>query len=151
MLENGTADILCYDVKGTWLTAKKTKAIYILTRTVIDRLDAISFWGTIYAMATSQSDMTGNMIIFDAAGSIFPFTITGSMAGTAILPADGEGSLPLPFVMGADFPVGTAEPIAFAAHGNSVALEINQDADDPTFFLYSLQLPKIKEIINNLT
>jgi hypothetical protein len=149
--EDGKADIDCYDRTGHFQNTKFLKQFYILSKTFIDDLDAITVWGTVYALANCATDITGNVIVLDNSYAKFPFTIKGVPAVGGVLPADGAGGLPLPFVMAPQYPVGSCDPISFECRGNSVTLELSQVADDSDFFIYKVQLPRAKQIKNNMT
>jgi PKD repeat protein len=150
--ENGVIDAQCFNTSGVFTVAETPRRCYLLTRTVIDRLDVISIWGSIYTLATAQGRITGNLIIFDDNNNKYPFEIIGAYGATGVLPADGAGGLVMPFVMrGASYPVGASYPMPFNAHGNSIAIEFEQTDNDPDFAIYTLQLPRVKEVGHNLT
>jgi hypothetical protein len=151
--EVGVSDVYCYSRAGAFLdTSILMKQIYGLTRTAIDDLDSITVFGGVWALATSGGDIGGNVIIFDANNSKFPFNIPGVQASLAVLPSQASGlGLVLPFIMAPQYPIGSTSPMPFDARGNSVAIEFSQIADDTQFFLYKLQLPRAKQIKNNLT
>jgi hypothetical protein len=149
----GASDKYCYNRLGAFLSSEMfVKQVYILTRTVIDSLESITVWGQIYALATAGGVISANMIIFDVGNSKFPAEISGVAPTFAVLPpALSGGGIELPFVMAPQYPIGSTMPIPFDARGNSVAIELSQIADDESFFLYALQLPRAKKITNNLT
>ena len=149
--EGGASDIFCYTRLRAFTAVAFVKQLYILSKTHIDALNAITVWGPVYSLATSGGNIIGNIILFDANNAHFPFTIKGASAQNAVLPADGSGGLPIPFVMAPQYPINTANSIAFAAKGNSVAIEISQTENDTEFFLYKIQLPMTSQVIHNLT
>lgn len=150
--ESGASDINCFDRTGAFQTVKFVKQAYLLSRTVIDDLDAISVWGAVYALATAGGTINGNIILFDAQNSKYDFSIVGIAPTVALLPSQASGlGLALPFIMSPQYPVGTSNPMPFECRGNSVAIEISQVADDNDFFLYKVQLPRVKQIKNNMT
>jgi hypothetical protein len=143
--ESGVSDINCFDRTGKFNTTTFVKQWYILTRTVINSLDSVCVWGPPYFFSVGSGSVTGNIIIFDANNTKYGFTISGTTLSYAILPAV------LPFVMNPQYPVAASDPVAYACRGNSVAIELSHLTDDAEFFMYELQLPKVKEITNNLT
>ncbi len=151
--ESGVCDTQCYSRLAVWLGSSiLIKQNYALTRTVIDDLDSITFWGPPYSLATANGTFEGNIIVFDAGNTKFPFSIQGLAATAAVLPsqASGEG-LPLPFVMAPQYPINASDPVSFNCKGNSVAIELSYMSNDPEFFLYKLQLPRAKQVKHNLT
>lgn len=150
--ESGVSDINCYDRTGTFNTSIFVKQLYLFSKTLIDALDAELIGGPPYALATSGGTINGNLVFFDRDNARYPFTIIGISPAKAILPSESSGlGLELPFVMNPQYPMMTCDPVAFSARGNSVAVEISQVEDDPEFFIYKLQLPRAKEVRNNLT
>ena len=151
--EQGSNDIYCYARTGTFLaTEQLVKQVYILSRTIIDALDSITVWGSVYALATAGGSLSGNLIIFDDNNTKYPFLIKGVNSTTAVLPSEASGGgLILPFIMQPQFPIGTSSPMPFTCRGNSVAMEISQVEDDVNFFIYKIQLPRAKQIKHNLT
>jgi hypothetical protein len=150
--ESGASDVKCYDRTSAYQTAKFIKQLYVLFKTHIDLLNAITVYGPVYALATSSGEINGNIILFDSNNAHFPFTISGITPQEAILPSEASGEgLALPFIMAPQYPVNIARSIAFACRGNSVTIEISQVEDDPDFFLYKLQLPLNTQVIHNLT
>jgi hypothetical protein len=150
--ESGVSDVNCYDRTGTFNTVIFKKQIYLFSRTIIDALDAELIGGPPYALATSGGTINGSLVFFDRNNARYPFTIQGISPTKAILPSESSGlGLELPFIMNPQYPLMTCDPVAFAARGNSVAVEISQVEDDDEFFLYKLQLPRAKEVRNNLT
>jgi hypothetical protein len=150
--ENSVVDLYCYDRTGAFLATEFLKQAYGLTRTFIDDLDAISVWGAVYTLATYGGIINGNVILFDAGNSKFPFSFTGIATKQAILPSEASGQgLEIPFTMNPQFPVSSNDPGVWDARGNSVAIEFSQTDKDESFFIYKIQLPRVKQIKNNLT
>lgn len=150
--ESGTADIYCYSRVNTYLSTKTPKRIYILTRTVIPGLKTISFWGSVYWYSTSSGTINGNILIYDEVNSKFSFETQNVIATEAVLPSAASGlGLALPFVMSAQYPINTCIPMPYDCRGNVVALELFQEEEDNSFFIYKLQLPRAKEVDNNMT
>jgi hypothetical protein len=149
--ESGAADINCYDRTGHFQTDSFIKQWYLFSRTFVDDLDAITVFGTPYALATCSGTISGNAIVFDANYAQFAFTIKGVAAVGGVLPADGLPGLPLPFIMSPQYPVNSCDPLPFNCRGNSLTVELSQIADDPDMFLYNLQFPRGKQIKQNMT
>jgi hypothetical protein len=150
--EGGVADKANYDNNGAFQTSQIEKRIYIKTRTILDRLNSISIWGSIYTLAISNAPITGNGIVFDAANVKYPFLIEGKQAAIAILPSATSGlGLLLPFVMGAVTPTSWGNRMPFSFRGNTVALEFEQTANDADFIIYSLQMPVAFQVTHNAT
>jgi hypothetical protein len=150
--ESGVSDIYCYDRTGTFQAVTFKKQLYILSRTVIDDLDAIFIAGPVYTLATSAGLIDGNFIFFDQNNAKFPFQFSGISPQLAILPSEiSGGGLEIPFTMNPQYPVSMCDPLTFEARGNSIAIEISQVEDDTEFFLYKISLPKGKQVKNNMT
>jgi hypothetical protein len=151
--EVGKTDVYCYDRSGAFMASSAlVKQLYVLGRTVIPDLDSIYFWGAVYALATSSGTISGNVIIFDENNSKFPFEVIGVPSGLAILPSEASGEgLELPFILAPQYPIRTNEPGVFNCRGSCVSVEISQSADDENFFLYKLQLPRVRQEKSNIT
>lgn len=150
--ENGSSDINCFNKAGSFVTTNFIKRAYMRSRTVIDSLDTISIWGSIYGMATSNGIIYGNIIILDKGNKHYPFQLSLSDSGEAVLPSASSGlGLALPFFMAPETPSNTVYPMGWDCRGNSVAIEIYQESDDTNFFIYKLQLPRINSERNSLT
>ena len=149
--ENRTADINCYDRKGNFLQTTTNKQLYILSRTHVDALESVGIFGPIYALAMLNSIVYGNVILLDKNYDKFPFTLNPSPQTGGVLPPDGQGGLPIPFIMTPQQPLNTIDSISFEARSNAFSIELSQVADDPDFFLYKITLPRVKQITNNMT
>lgn len=149
--EIGVADEKAYNPAGAFITPRTAKEIYIFTRTRIPRLDAITVWGSVYALVTASGTIKGNYVLFDASNTKVPFNLVGQPAGLAILPADGEGGLAMPIILTGQFPTANIETMPFDANSYSIAIELRQTQDDPDFRIYNIQLPKASAVFNNLT
>lgn len=150
--ESGTADMYCYSKINAYLTEKTAKRIYVLTRTVIPNLDSISFWGSIYKYSTSSGAINGNVILYDEVNTKFNFNSESVAATEAVLPSAASGlGLVIPFTMSAQYPVNSCIPMPYNCRGNVLALELFQEEEDNNFFLYKIQLPRSKEVKNNIT
>ena len=149
--ESGASDYYIYGKDGVFNGGNVLKRVYGRTRTHIDALDSITVWGAVYPLALSSSNISGNLIIVDAQNRKFGFSFVGVQAAPAILPANGQGGLVLPFAMLSQTPTGYCEPMPFDCRGNTVSVEFEQTADDSDFFIYKIQLPRTKEIFSNAT
>lgn len=150
--EDRTADINCYDRNGNFNSTRFLKQWYIDSRTFIDDLDGIDVWGQVYALANGISNIAGNISLLDTNMSKFAFTVQTVQPTTAILPSESSGQgLPLPFILAPQYPVSSTDPMPFACKSNTVSIELSQVADDPDFFLYRLELPRVQQIKHNLT
>jgi hypothetical protein len=148
--ENNTCDLNCYDRTGTYRQQDFLKQLYILTRQHIDDLDAQIICGPQYVLASCNTAINGNYILYENSFAKFAFTVSPQPASGGVLPADGAGGLTLPFIMNPQYPVTQTDPISFEARGSSVTIELSQIADDPDFFLYKIQLPKVKQVKQNI-
>ena len=149
--ESGASDWYVYGKDSVFNGGNVLKRIYGRTRTHIDALDSITMWGAVYPLAISGSQISGNIIIADAQNAKFAFSFVGIGAAPAILPANGQGGLVLPFAMLSQTPTGYCDPQPINCRGNTVSIEFEQTADDPDFFIYKIQLPRMKEIFHNAT
>jgi hypothetical protein len=149
--EFGVADESIYNSSGTFLTSRTAKQVYLYSGSRINRLDQETVWGTLYALATANGTITGNYVMFDKGMAKSEFTLTGHPTTLAILPADGNGGLVMPIVLQATTPTGTVYPMPFDAKSSAIAIELSSTADDVDFRIYNLQIPRAKEIENNLT
>jgi hypothetical protein len=150
--ELGVSDLNCFDYTGTFVTTKKLKTVYILSRTEIDDLDAIAIFGRIDLLATWSGTLSGNMILFDRNNSKYPFAFVNTPSGTGILPSESSGlGLELPFIMAPLYPQAITQNMPFDARGNSLAIEFSQTEDDPDFFLYRIQNLRAKQIKHNMS
>lgn len=147
--ESGVADNSCYAPNGTKISTLTAKQLYVLTRTHIDRLDAITIWGPIYTLATSSANISGNIIIFDANNTKIPFIFTGVNPTLATMTA--TVGLVIPFVMTGQYPQGGKSKTPINCRGNSVAIEITQTSTDDQLFIYSLQLPRAQQVLHDQT
>ncbi len=150
-LESGVSDNYIYNKTAAYLSTLTSKGFYLQTRTVLDRIDTISIWGSIYALATSSGPISGNFILFDAGNSKVPFTLTGTEAPVAVLPADGLGGLAMPFILTGEFPTSNIHTMPYDARSSYLAIEISQDYNDRNFRVYNIILPRRSEISHNLT
>lgn len=150
--EHGSEDIRFCGRNNAYIADSVQKKAYLMTRTVIEELDSISFWGPVYGLAVASGELNGNIIVFDRSNKKFPFTLYNSATSDAILPSSASGlGLALPFVMAPTTPKSTVVPMGWDCRGNSIAIEISQIQNDTEFFIYKIELPRIRKERNNLT
>jgi hypothetical protein len=145
-IQTGSADINAISEEGAYVLGQKNRRVFMRSRTTIQALIGYDVWKEIYWLAKLQSKCTGKVVIadrFDIESDVYLQEVEGLNNQPVI---DGTPPLILDFVLPEDSIAANRAGLCDYMAGNSVYIEIAQANDDPTFFIYALELYGYHEI-----
>lgn len=129
---------------GVWSSTKTPKKFFVRTKTFIVQLAGIDQWQRIYYMGDLGQNALLRLVIPDTEHYSFPVTIEKATASNQPI-LNPTATLILPFVLGHDNPTSAYAKLSMKCKGNSVAVELEQTADDEKLLISRLELYGIHE------
>lgn len=136
--ETGVSIINCLRSNGQFTTERVTKELYVRSRMVITELAGLDRWQKMYVLARLNNACTINILITEQSDYRFYASISKTVDNPPVL--DGPIPLTLPFILNPNNEINTYFKCSMKSRGNSVAIEIRQNANDDKFMISRLEL-----------
>jgi hypothetical protein len=138
-IQAGQSDIKAISEQGVFNADIAPRLCFVRTRTSIDELMGFDVWKILFWMAKLQGQANGKIVLADRDNVESGVTMNRDLVPNQPI-LDGPDPLVLPFILSKDSIATQSQGLQDNAAGNAVYIEIEQTADDPTFFVYALQL-----------
>ena len=145
-IQGGQSDIMAISEVGAFKPEIVSRKIYLKTRTSIDSLMGMDIWKEIYWMAKLQGQGNGKVVIADRQNIESGVVMNRDLVPNQPILDDPVNPVILPFVLPKDSIASNRQGLKDNTAGNAVYVEIEQTSDDPTFFIYAIQLYGYHEI-----
>lgn len=136
--ETGSADIYCISDAGSFLSTRTDRRLHLRSKTFINELAGIDQWQKLYYLARLAKACVGNVIIIDNNNYKAGYNLL-SGGGNPVFVTDATPTS-IPFVLPVESPTEQLRKLPPNARGNSMAIEIEQIADDAQFFVYEFEI-----------
>jgi hypothetical protein len=144
--QGGSSDVNVISEAGSFVSRTTIKRAFIRTRTSVTALLGNDVWKMIFWMTKLQGQAFGKVIIGDQDYRESSVIMTRDGIANQPILDDPNNPIVFPFVLPKDTIKTQFQGLKDNTSGNSVCLEIEQLSDDPTFFIYAIQLYGYHEI-----